>query len=110
VHRSSQTLAAVVFAISLAATFPAAGAAWPDTSPASAIQIVLQTQSIKIRAVDNPQSWSLDTKERSWSVKRPIGPGVLDTTHTFIVSYKIDGATVATWQVDSRLGTAVAAP
>jgi len=110
VHRSSRTLAGIVLAICVAVAFPASGAIWPDTSPASAIQIVLQTQSTKIRAVDNPQNWSLDTKERTWSVKRPVGPGVLDTTHTFIVIYKIDGATVASWQVDSRAGTAVAIP
>ena len=75
-----------------------------------AIQIVLATQSNRIRSVDSPKDWWGDTKERTWSVKRPVEPGVLDTTHTFTVTYKIDGVLVATWWVDTKAGTAVPVP
>jgi len=82
----------------------------PDTSPNSAVQLVLRTQAAKIRAVDDPNGWWHDTKEREWSVQRPSEPGVLDTTHTFVVKYKINGTVVATWQVDTRKGIAVVVP
>ena len=81
-----------------------------ETSPATAIRIVLDTQEDKIRSVDSPKDWWHDTKERSWSAKRPVEPGFLDTTHMFTVTYKIDGTAVAAWQVDTRAGTAVALP
>jgi hypothetical protein len=82
----------------------------PDTSPATAIRIVLDTQGEKIRAVDSPNEWWHDAKERSWSVKRPFEPGRIDSTHTFTVTYKINGVVAATWQVDTRKGAAVAGP
>ena len=81
-----------------------------QASPTTAIRIVVNTQQAKIRSVDNPDSWWHDTKERTWSVKRPVEPGVLDTTHLFIVTYKINGAVVASWRVNTRKGTAVAIP
>jgi len=90
--------------------YSALSAAPPEFTPATAIRIVLDTQQDKIRAVDSPDSWWHDTRERTWSVKRPVGPGVLDTTHTFTVAYSIDGAAVAGWNVDTRAGTAVALP
>ena len=82
----------------------------PKASPDIALRIVLDTQHDKLRAVDSPDSWWHDTKERSWSVKRPVEPGMLDTTHTFTVTYRIDAVAVASWQVDTRAGTAVALP
>ena len=82
----------------------------PGSFPPNALQIVLATQQDTLREVDNPESWWHDTRERTWSVKRPFDPGVLDTTHVFLVSYKIDGVTVATWEVDTRAGTAAALP
>jgi hypothetical protein len=56
---------------------PAFGADSPETSPATAIRVVLDTQGDKIRSVDSPTDWWHDTKERSWSAKRPVEPGVL---------------------------------
>lgn len=79
-------------------------------SPDTALRIVLDTQQDKLRTIDNPDSWWHDTKERSWSVKRPAEPGILDTTHTFTVTYKIDGVAVVSWRVDTRARTAVAIP
>jgi len=72
-----------------------------ETSPhGDAIMLVLTTQQETIRKVDQ-ENWWLDIKEREWTVKRPFGPGILDSTHWFIVSYKIDGKTVASWFVDT---------
>ena len=81
-----------------------------EIAPVTAIQVVLDTQQEKLRAVDSPDNWWHDTKERSWSVKRQVQPGVLNTTHIFTVIYKIDGVAAAKWQVDTRAGTAVALP
>lgn len=81
-----------------------------QSSPTTAIRIVVTTQQAKIRAVDNPDSWWHDTKVRTWLVKRPVEPGVLDTTHLFIVTYKINGAVVASWRVNTNKGTAIAVP
>ena len=96
---------ALLFCLAIAAP-PAFAEPPPGSFPPAALQIVLATQQDRLRALDSPESWWHDTKERSWSVKRPFDPGVLDTTHVFLVSYKIDGVTVATWQVDTRTGTA----
>lgn len=100
--------------IGACALLVAASTVWASSpqqaSPITAIRIVLDTQQAKIRAVDNPGSWWHDTKERAWSVKRPVEPGVVDTTHLFIVTYEIDGAVVASWQVNTLKGTAVAVP
>ena len=82
----------------------------PGSFPPNAVQVVLATRQDQLRELDDPESWWHDTKERTWSVKRPFDPGVLDTTHMFLVSYKIDGTIVATWQVDTREGTATELP
>lgn len=81
-----------------------------NTSPATAIRIVLDTQGDKIRSADNPKDWWHDTKERAWSAKRPFEPGRVDTTHTFIVTYRVDGVAVASWEVDTRAGEARVLP
>jgi hypothetical protein len=86
----------------------------PDNSPhAEALALVLKTQMDDIRKVEGPKrfdggdgSWWFDALERTWVVKRPAEPGVNDTTHMFIVTYKIDGKDAAVWLVDTRKGTA----
>jgi len=80
------------------------------TSPSAALRIVLDTQQDKIKSVDNPDDWWGDTKVRTWSVKRPLAPGRTDTTHSFTVTYGIDGVTKAAWFVDTRAGTALPQP
>jgi hypothetical protein len=77
------------------------------SSPADAIELVLSTRQADILAVDSPESWWHDTKRRDWSVSRPFEPGALDTSHTFVVSYSIDGVVVAEWDVDTRAATAI---
>jgi hypothetical protein len=44
----------------------------------------------------------MDTKERQWIVKRPFAPGDIDSTHMFVVAYKIEGKEVFRWAVDTR--------
>lgn len=43
-----------------------------------------------------------DTITRSWAVTRPVAPGVVDSTHWFIVVYSINGVVVGSWSVDTR--------
>jgi hypothetical protein len=43
-----------------------------------------------------------DTITRSWSVTRPVAPGVVDSTHWFVVGYSINGVVVCSWSVDTR--------
>jgi RNA polymerase sigma factor (sigma-70 family) len=75
-----------------------------QTSPhADAIQLVIKTQQARIREVD-PEDWEHDTKERTWTVRRPFSPGTIDSRHLFNVSYRIDGKEVAAWLVDSSKG------
>ena len=105
-HQKARLIALAFFIAAIAR--PASAAPSTDASPSAAIKIVLDTQADKIRAVDRPSDWWHDTKERTWSVKRPVEPGIVDSTHTFAVTYKIDGVTVATWRVDTSNGTAVA--
>jgi hypothetical protein len=76
-----------------------------QTSPhADAIQLVIKTQQARIREVDR-EDWEHDTKERTWTVRRPFAPGTIDSRHLFNVSYRIDGKEVAAWLVDSAKGT-----
>ena len=77
-----------------------------ETSPhAAALKLVIDTQADRIRVVDQGDWW-LDVKERSWVVKRPFGPGDIDSTHWFNVSYRVEGKEVASWFVDTRTGKA----
>lgn len=77
----------------------------PDESPhAAAIRLVMTSRSAEVRKLDQSPDWWHDTKERVWSVKRPFGPGVVDSTHYFQVSYSIDGQVVGTWSVNTRTG------
>jgi hypothetical protein len=45
--------------------------------------------------------WWFDTDERTWSVTRPFGPGGIDSTHWFVVTYSV-GAQKLSWSVDTR--------
>ncbi len=89
------------------------GKAKEGNSPhADAIALVVRTQADVIRKAEAPgridgkgdELWWHDTLERTWVVKRPFGPGVIDSTHLFDVSYKLDGRTLARWLVDTRKG------
>ena len=76
-----------------------------ETSPhAAALELVFKTQAARIRTVDT-ENWWHDTKERNWVVKRPFSPGIIDSTHLFEVSYRIDGDEKAAWLVDTRKKT-----
>jgi hypothetical protein len=98
-------LVALVFL--LAAVVPATADVPDDVSPTAAIRLVLDTQTQKIRSVDSQDGWSHDTKERAWSAQRLVEPGFVDTTHMFIVSYKIDGVVMLSWRVDTHAGAAI---
>ena len=55
-----------------------------------------------MRAAEGKHDWWHDVKRRGWTVQRPFGPGVIDSTHWFNVTYQIDGKPVAKWFVDTR--------
>ena len=77
-------------------------AAEPERNPIlEAINLVADTQYAEIKLIDK-SDWWFDTKRRDWSVQRTFEPGVIDSTHLFEVTYKIDGKEVITWQVDLR--------
>lgn len=61
---------------------------------AEALELVFKTMQ-KPAFDGGKDDWWHDTKERTWVVKRPFGPGVIDSTHMFNVSYRIDGKEVA---------------
>ena len=46
--------------------------------------------------------WWFDTDERRWTVVRPFGPGGVDSTHWFTVTYLIGTTEKLSWQVDTR--------
>jgi len=48
------------------------------------------------------ERWWFDTDNRQWTVRRPIAPGTLDSTHWFSINYLIDGKSVGSWFVDTR--------
>ena len=82
-------------------TYAATDANRGKTSPhADALALVLETQTDVIAKVDT-ENWWHDTKERSWTVVRPFGPGIINSTQMFNVFYKIDGKAVASWSVDT---------
>jgi hypothetical protein len=81
-----------------------------EKSPhAAALELVFKQQADRIRDVDR-ENWWHDVKERTWVVKRPFHPGVIDSTHLFDVSYRIAGREVATWTVDTRRGQVTVTP
>lgn len=78
-----------------------------ETSPhLQAIQLVFETQEELISQIDkehlNEENWWQDTEKRSYEIKRPFYPGGVDSTHLFVVIYKINNSAVAEWLVDLR--------
>lgn len=67
-----------------------------------ALELVFTTQQDIIKKFENPSSWWFDVKQREWNVKRPFYPGGMDSTHLFIVTYKIEGKEIISWTVDTR--------
>jgi hypothetical protein len=94
----------------------------PGLSPhGDAIALVIKNQKAEIEKVEaehfgvtggdklggiSQERWWHDTIERSWSASRPFAPGVIDSTHYFIVSYRIGDAEMGRWSVDTRKGIA----
>jgi hypothetical protein len=82
----------------------------PEQSPhADALAVIFASQQKPLRDLDDNDWWH-DTKERTWTVKRPFAPGTIDSTHMFVVSYRIDNKEVASWHVDTRKRTVQAVP
>jgi len=86
-----------------------------------AITLVIESQKADIEKVEfehfrvtrtdrlggiSKEHWWHDIIERSWSASRPFAPGGIDSTHYFIVSYRIGNAEVGRWSVDTRKRTA----
>jgi len=71
---------------------------------AAAIRLVMKARDADVRKLDQSSEWWDDSRERTWSAKRPFPPGIIDSRTYFQVSYSIDGRVVATWTVDTRSG------
>ena len=67
-----------------------------------AISLVMELRASEIAGLEDPDGKWHDVQDRTWSVRRPFHPGVLDTTHYFEVSYSIGGRAVATWKVNTK--------
>lgn len=71
-----------------------------------ALMLVLEQKKDEIAKLDNEKLGNednmLDIKERSWIVIRPFSPGIVDSTHMFIVTYRIDNHVIKSWNVDIR--------
>lgn len=88
----------------------ASPAAQVETSPhAAALELLFRRQGETIRHLDT-ENWWHDVKERSWSVRRPFYPGGIDSTHLFVVTYRIEGTEVGTWSVDTARGEVTLLP
>ena len=95
-----------------AASQPASALAGTESPHGQAISLVLTTQQKAIREMEKQagslhmvgreDSWWFDTTRRTWSVVRPFGPGIIDSTHMFTVRYAIDGNEAGAWSVDTR--------
>lgn len=73
-----------------------------EKSPhAEAIQLVMTTKQDEIQKAD-ANDWWHDVKTREWKARRPFHPGVIDSTHMFEVTYRIDGQLAQSWMVDTR--------
>ena len=79
-----------------------------------AIRLVLDKRAAELLAAETGAAdeeggrW-FDTKPRTWTVRRPFGPGFIDSTHYFQVTYSIDGKPAGSWMVNTRTGV-VAGP
>lgn len=73
-----------------------------EYSPHStALSLIFSTQQNVIRSVDK-ENWWHDVEDRTWVVKRPFYPGLIDSTHMFSVLYLIHGKEVAKWNVNTE--------
>lgn len=66
-----------------------------------ALLLLFATQKERIRALDSPQEWWLDIKERRWTVQRRSAPGK-DRAHRWEVLYQIEEKNVGKWEVEIR--------
>ncbi len=99
-----------------------AGVRSTSESPhAEAITLVIETQQKQIaqaeqsyfaekgvdwwRGKPDQYHWH-DTITRSWTVTRPVAPGIVDSTHWFMVAYSINGIVVCSWSVNTQKKTA----
>jgi len=74
-----------------------------ERSPhAEALALVMETQQEVIQEVEKECPWWFDTMTRNWNVKRPVAPGLIDSTHMFTVTYTIDEDVVAIWSVNTN--------
>jgi len=84
---------------------PAATRPAVEASPhAEALRLVFEQCADRIAAVET-EHWWFDTKSREWTATRPCAPGIIDSTHLFLVRYRIDGKLAASWMVDTRART-----
>ena len=83
-----------------------------------ALSLVWKTQQNEIKAlelkhavteqkrtkeyVSAEERWWFDTDDRRWGILRPFGPGGVDSTHWFIVTYVVGKDKKLSWQVDTR--------
>lgn len=82
-------------------------AASEDSPHSEAIRLVMkvradEVRAAEIKALEKAENRWFDTRERTWSVKRPNGPGISDSRHYFTVIYAIDGHVVGTWSVNTQ--------
>ncbi len=70
----------------------------------NAIRLVMESRAAEVLSVDPADQWWHDTKARTWSARRPVGPGVIDSTNWIEVTYSIDGQVVRTWNVNTKTG------
>ena len=77
-----------------------------ETSPhAEALKLVFEKCAGRIRELDR-ENWWHDTRVRKWNVARPFSPGFINSTHLFVVEYRIDDELAASWWVDTTKETA----
>lgn len=94
------------FALSSTAQVSAAESQYSATGPhADAIRLVSEKRADDILRLDGggDARW-FDTRERTWSVRRPVGPGFIDSRFLVKVTYAIDGKVVGEWSVNTCTG------
>ena len=96
----SLLLGSIAAAVAAAAP-PRPTATLPD---AAALELVFDQRASELAGLE-PRDQGLDTIERTWRVKRPFGPGYLNSTHWFDVRYEIGGKQVGHWLVDTEKRT-----
>jgi hypothetical protein len=88
------------FLVTAAVSF-AAGVVAERSPQAEAIELVSQTAIADIRKAYSGDWWT-DTDVHTWSVRRTFGPGFIDTTHDFFVSYSVNGKPKASWVINTK--------